>query len=209
MCLLEGGERRARGKEGGDRLGWKLEDEASLGNVAQVVVVETGDCVIEVDGVEKGDGSAGFDEADGLLGLTTCHEDDEHGDHGGGALHAGVTVDKEGAAGVVFGGHSVDGLKGPQLCVSDFLGLEIVVQWNSVECHRRVQDKGNVFGTVEDCLDAVSLEPVAAGGGLEVAEPDTSDDFVGPCRGVRVLVGIHYRSIFEVVNLIELEENNL
>ena len=132
MCLLEGGERRARSKEGGDRLGGELEDETALCNVAQVVIVKTGDRIIEVNGVEEGHGSAGFDEADGLLGLTAGHEDDKHGDHGGRALHASVAVDKNGAAGVVFGGHSVDGFKGPELCVSDFLGLEVVIEGNSV-----------------------------------------------------------------------------
>ncbi len=132
MCLLEGGKRRARGKEGGNWLGGELEDEATLGNVAQVVVVETDDCIIEIDGVEKGHGSAGFNEGDGLLGLTAGKENDEHGDHGGGALHAGVTVNEKGVTGVVFGGHSVDGLKGPQQCVSDFFGLEVVIQGNSV-----------------------------------------------------------------------------
>ena len=132
MCLLERGEWRARGKQGGNWLGGKLEDEPTLCNVAHVVIVETCDCIIEVDGVEEGHWSAGFDEADGLLGFTACHEDDKHGEHGGRALHAGVAVDEYGAAGVVFGGHSVDGLKGPQLCVSDFLGLEVVVEGNSV-----------------------------------------------------------------------------
>lgn len=189
MCLLEGGERRARGKEGGDWLGGKLEDEAALCNVAEVVVVETGDCIIEVDGMEKGDGSASFDEGNGLLGLTTGEEDDEHGDHGGGALHAGVAVDKKSATGVVFGGHSVDGLEGPQLCVSDFLGLEVVVEGNSVECIAWIQDERNIFGAVEDGLNAVALEPFAAGSGLEVAEPDTRDYFVRPCRTCRACVG--------------------
>jgi hypothetical protein len=62
MCLLEGGKRRARGKEGGDWLGGKLEDEAALCNIAEIVVVETGDCIIEINGVEKGHGAAGFDK---------------------------------------------------------------------------------------------------------------------------------------------------
>jgi hypothetical protein len=104
MCFLEGGQRWARFKEGGDWFGGKLEDEAALGNVAHVVLVEAHDSIIKVDGVEEGDGSAGFDEGNGFVWFTAGKEDDEHGDDGGGALHAGVAVDEDMGAGVVFGG---------------------------------------------------------------------------------------------------------
>ena len=67
MCFLEGGQWWTRFKEGGDWFGGVLEDEAALSNVAHVVLVKADDCIIEVDGVEEGDGSASFDEGNGLV----------------------------------------------------------------------------------------------------------------------------------------------
>lgn len=135
MHLTESGQRWARGEEGLKWLRWKLEDETALRNIAHVVLVEAGDCIIEIDGVEKGHGSAGFDEGNGLVSLTAGDKDEEHGNEGCGALHAGVAVDKNGVAGIVFRGDSVDALKGPEARVSDFLCLEIVVNGNPVFCH--------------------------------------------------------------------------
>lgn len=211
MHLAEGGQGWTRGEEGLKWLRRKLEDESALRNVAHVVLVEAGDCIIEVDGVEEGHGSAGLDKGDGIIGLTAGQENEKHGDKGGGPLHAGVAMDKNGVAGMILCGNSVDPFKRPKARVSDFLGLEIVVNRNTIHSHGGVQGKGNVLCTVEDGLNTVAPEPLAAGGGLEVAEPETWDDFVGPCRacggqvGTRRLgrslgcslgrsLGIHYRN---------------
>ena len=180
MHLAEGGQGWTRGEE---RLKWlrrKLEDESALRNVAHVVLVEAGDCIIEVDGVEEGHGSAGLDEGNGLVGLTASQENEKHGDKGGGPLHAGVAMDKDIMAGMILGGNSVDPFKRPKARVSDFLGLEIVINRNAIHGHGGVQGKRDIFRTVKDGLNTVLPEPFCAGGGLEVAEPEPWDDLVGP-----------------------------
>jgi hypothetical protein len=181
MCLFERGQGWGGCEEGFDRFGGKLEDETALGDVAHVVFVKSGDGIIEVDGVKKCDGSAGFDEADGFVWFTAGHEDEKHGDDCGGALHAGVAMDENGMAGVIGGGDSVDGLERPEACVADLLGLEVVVEGNTEFGHGRIKNERDIFCTVEDGVDAVALKPVGSGCGLMVAEPETWNNFVCPC----------------------------
>ncbi len=111
MHLTEGGQGRARCKKGLNGLRRVLEDEATLGNVAHVVSMETDNGFIEVDGVKEGNGSAARDEGNGLVWFAAGQKDKEHGNKGGGALHAGVAMDENGVAGIVGTGDSVDGLK--------------------------------------------------------------------------------------------------
>jgi hypothetical protein len=101
------------------------------------------------------DRSSGFYIGNGFVGLAAGQENEEHGDECGGALHAGMAMDENLFAGVIFGGESIDGLEGPEARISYFLRLKIVVEWNTVFCDCVYKDKGNILRAIEDGLNAM------------------------------------------------------
>jgi hypothetical protein len=117
--------------------------------------VETDDGIIEVDRMHECDRSSGLYIGDGFVGLAAGQENEEHGDECGGALHASVAVDEHLFAGVIFGGESIDGLEGPETCISYFFRLKIIVERNTVFCDCIYEDKRDILRTIEDGLNTM------------------------------------------------------
>jgi hypothetical protein len=94
-----------------------------------------------------------------------------------GTLHARVTVDEHGVTPLVFAEHLVGNFGGPGFHVLDFRRLEIVIDRYSVLKWNGGME-GNLFGTIEDGLDSVFLEPNGILSGFPTTDPDTGYDLI-------------------------------
>jgi hypothetical protein len=75
--------------------------------------VKTIDGIFEIDRMEKSNGTATFNKVNGLVWLTAGQENEKHGHDTCRPLHTGMTMDKDLCSTIIFGGDTVDCLKGP------------------------------------------------------------------------------------------------
>lgn len=94
-----------------------------------------------------------------------------------GTLHTRMTVDEHGVTPFVFAEHLIGDFGSPGLHVLDFRRLEIVIHGYSVLKWNGGM-KGNLFGTIEDGLDSVFLEPNGILSGFPTTDPDTGYDLI-------------------------------
>lgn len=137
-------------------------------------------------GAERGCKIGGWLECHGPFLLNKSHDLDqrllcighqEKGAGGRGSLHTGVTMDEDGMTCLVFA-HDFNGnLRSPHLHVADFRGLQIIIHGYTV----LIGDgrmKWDLFRTVEDGLDIVTLQPIAVQGHFPSPNPDTGYDLI-------------------------------
>jgi hypothetical protein len=87
-------------------------------------------------------------------------------------------MNKHRLAGFVFLYHFINQLIRPEFKIADFLGLQIIINGDSV-ASLNSWVKGDIFGTIENCVDFVLVEPVSVESSLAISQPYPRNNFVG------------------------------
>lgn len=118
---------------------------------------------MEIDAWCKSDWSPLLDVSDGLLWSHILGDNEKHGHTRCRPLHARMTVNKNWLTSLVFTHEFEHDLVRPELEISDFFGLEIIIHWHSV-LPLNGGNKGDVLRAVEHCPNALFTEPLRTSG---------------------------------------------